>query len=82
MTQFDHARLDLSTACNLIMHVLTICHVKLTQSTALEQERFELWLLSPTLHNLWLLVLKKLKVVTHSEHNSKTQLHSETYIGI
>ena len=42
MTQFDHARLDLSTARNLIMHVLTICHVKLTQSTALEQERFEL----------------------------------------
>ena len=42
VTQFDHMRLDLSTDRNLIMHVLTICHVKLTQSTALEQKCFEL----------------------------------------
>ena len=26
------------TTCNLIMHVLTICHVKLMQSTVLEQK--------------------------------------------
>ena len=82
-TQFDHTHLDLSTTRNLITRVLTICHVKLMQSTALEQKRFDLLSLSPTLHNLWLLlVLKKLKAVLHSEHNSKTQLHSETYIGI
>ena len=34
---FDQACLDpLSLSCNLIMRVLTICHMKLTQSTALE----------------------------------------------
>ena len=38
---FDHARLDLlSLVFLLITRVLTICHVKLTQSTALEQKRF------------------------------------------
>ena len=37
--------------------VLTICHVKLTQSTALEQKRFDLRSLSPALRNLWLLLL-------------------------
>ena len=68
-------RLDPSTTRNLITHVLTICHVKLMQSTALEQKRFDLLSLLPTLHNLWLLpVLKKQKAVSHSEHNSKTQL--------
>ena len=40
---------------NLLTRVLTICHVKLTQSTALEQKRFDLRLLSPALRNLWLL---------------------------
>ena len=52
--QFDHTRLDLSTTHNLITHVLTICHIKLMQRTALEQKRFDLLTLSPTLHNLWL----------------------------
>ena len=52
--QFDHTRLDLSTTRNLITHVLTICHIKLMQRTALEQKRFDLLTLSPTLHNLWL----------------------------
>ena len=41
---------------NLITRFLTICHVKLTQSTALEQKRFDLRSLSPTLRNLWLLL--------------------------
>ena len=48
ITQFDHARLDLL----LITRVLTICHVKLTQSTALKQKRFDLRSLSPALRNL------------------------------
>ena len=40
---------------NLITHVLTICHVKLTQCKAMKQKRFDLQSLSPALHNLWLL---------------------------
>ena len=36
--QFDHAPLDLLSAHNLITVVLTVCHVKLTQSTAMEQK--------------------------------------------
>ena len=50
-----------SIALNLITRVLTICHVKLTQSTTMEQKRFDLWSLSPALRNLWLLlVIKKI----------------------
>ena len=41
----------------LITRVLTICHVKRTQSTALEQKRFDLRLLSPALRNLWLFIV-------------------------
>ena len=42
-THFDHARLDvLDISRNLITRVLTYCHVKRTQSTALEQKRFDL----------------------------------------
>ena len=52
--QFDHTRLDLSTTRNLITHVLTICHIKLMQRTALEQKHFDLLTLSPTLHKIWL----------------------------
>ena len=37
--------------------VVTICYLKLSQSTALEQKRFELRLLSPAFHNLWLLLV-------------------------
>ena len=40
---------------NLITHVLTICHVKLTQCKAMKQKRFDLQSLSPALRNLWLL---------------------------
>ena len=43
----------------LITCVLTICHVKLTRSTSLEQKRFDLRSLSPALRNLWLLLLYK-----------------------
>ena len=37
---------------NVIMCVLTFYHVKLVLSTALEQKCFDLWSLSPTLHNV------------------------------
>ena len=37
----DHARSDLGT-CNVITRVLIIYHVKVTQSTAIEQKRFDL----------------------------------------
>ena len=47
------ARLDLLLTRNLITSVdLIICHVKLMQSTALAQKRFDLWSLSPALRNL------------------------------
>ena len=41
-----------SITCNLIMCVLTFYHVKLVQSTALEQKCFDLWSLSPALYNV------------------------------
>ena len=47
---------------NLITRVLTICHVKRTQSTALEQN---LRSLSPALHNLWLLLVITLKFLCY-----------------
>ena len=47
------------TFYDLITHVLTICHVKLTQSTVLEQKCFDLPLLWPALCNLWLLLVIK-----------------------
>ena len=65
-TQFDHAHLDLLPTHNLITHVLTICHVKLMQSTVLEQKRFGLRSLSPAFRNLWLL-----KVVLQSAFGRK-----------
>ena len=46
-----------STPRNLITHILTICYVKPTQRTALEQKRFDLRSLSPALRNLWLLLV-------------------------
>ena len=51
------------TECNLIMRVLTICHVKLTQRTALELKPFDLRSLSPALRNLWLLLLLLLLLI-------------------
>ena len=44
-TQFDHAFWPF-TPRNLIMRVLTICHLKPMQSTVLELKRFEFWPLS------------------------------------
>ena len=35
-----------STSCNVIMHVLTICEVKLMQSRLTEQKHLYLWLLA------------------------------------
>ena len=61
--QFDHAPLDLLSAHNLITVVLTVCHVKLTQRTAMEQKRKKKCLivgyrsLSLALCNLWLLLV-------------------------
>ena len=37
-----------STSCNVIMHVLTICEVKLMQSRLMEQKHLYFWLLSPS----------------------------------
>ena len=42
-----------------LTRVLTICHVKLAQSTALEQKRFNLRSLSPTFRNFWFLLEEK-----------------------
>ena len=41
----------------LITRVLTIRQVKLAQSTALEQKRFDLRSWSPTFRNLWFLLV-------------------------
>ena len=46
-----------STPRTLITNVLTICHVKLTQSTALEQKRLDLRSLSSALSNLYYLLV-------------------------
>ena len=45
------------TERNLITRVLTNCHMKRTQSTAIEQKRFDLRSLSPALCNLCLLLV-------------------------
>ena len=44
----------LSITRNLITRVLTICHVKLPQSTTMAQKRFDPPSLSPALRNFWL----------------------------
>ena len=51
ITQFDHARLDLLSLV-IWSRVFWPLHVKLKQSTALEQKRFDLRSLSPALRNL------------------------------
>ena len=56
-TQFDHTRLDLPLLVIWSRAFLTICHMELSQSTALEQKRFELRSLSPALRNVWLLLV-------------------------
>ena len=48
---------------NQMLRVLTNCHVKLAQSTALEQKRLDLWSVSPAFPNLWLLLVIKLIVI-------------------
>ena len=61
-TKFDHTRFDFYPR-NLITRVLTICHVNLTQSIALEQKRLDLRSFSPALPNLWsLLVYAKVNI--------------------
>ena len=40
-----------------LLELVSICHVKLMQSTALEQNRFDLQSLSPALRKLWLLLV-------------------------
>ena len=57
-TQFNHARFALLPLRRiLITRVLTIYQVKLTQSTALEQKRFDILSLSPALPKLRLLLV-------------------------
>ena len=51
-----YERLALLSLMHALTRVLTICHVKLAQSTALEQKRFDLRLLSPTFRNFWVLL--------------------------
>ena len=46
-----------SITCNLIASVLIIYHMKLMHSTASEKKCFDLQSLSPTLRNLWLLLV-------------------------
>ena len=40
-----------------LLELVSICHVKLMQSTTLEQNRFDLQSLSPALRKLWLLLV-------------------------
>ena len=40
-----------------LLELVSICHVKLMQSTAPEQNRFDLQSLSPALRKLWLLLV-------------------------
>ena len=51
-TQFYHERLDL-----LSRVIEYLSPVKLSQSTEMEQKRFDLRSLSPALRNLWLLLV-------------------------
>ena len=53
-----------------MMCVLTVCHVKLMQSTAvMEQKHFDLRLVSPALCNLWLSPVIKI-IILLSSHSS------------
>ena len=61
-----------------ITRVLTIWHVKPTQSTALEQERFDVRSLSPAFHNLWLLLVC-LKSLIKDTNRKKNPLYIIVY---
>ena len=70
----------------LITRVLTICHMKLAQSTALEQQRFDLRSLSPTFNKLlvftrrkillrsWSLTLKLQEILKHAIYDKNTKI--------
>ena len=64
-----------SITCHLIRHVLAICHVKLMQSTGLEQKCFDLWSLSPTLRNFCLLLVININLCFHR----KARLQEEQF---
>ena len=49
---------------SLFHHACFGSHLKLTQSTAMDQKRFNLRSLSPALRNLWLLLVITLKYCT------------------
>ena len=76
--QYWSRAFELSITRDLITRVLTLCHVKLTQSTVLEQKRFNLRSLSLALRNLWLLLVR----FTDSwqcHHNSMTSITAGPY---
>ena len=66
---FDHARLDLlSLVIWSCMFWPSVTWNLKTQSAAWEQKCFDLWLLSPALYNLWLLLVYSLLVHVHFIH--------------
>ena len=67
-----------------ITRVLTACYVKLTQSTALEQKRFDLRSLSPALRNLCLLRVTPLvtfRLITNWLYNKMHIIQMESGVG-
>ena len=79
-----------STPRYLIMRVLTICHEKPAQSTNCNVAKvFDLRLLSPTLHNFWLLlvniiiiiiiiIIPTMMIINHNDNNDNSvQIYCE-----
>ena len=64
----QHARLDLLSLV-IRSRVFLLCHVKLAQSIAMAQKRFDRRLLSPALRKLWLLL--DLNPLSISEGNNR-----------
>ena len=58
---------------NLIKRILTSCHVKHAQGTTMEQKRFDLQSSSPSLRNLWLLLVT---ITTYSSSYLRFRLSS------
>ena len=77
-TQFDYATFWPSIPCNMITHVLTICHVKFMQSTMFEWKCFDLPSLSPTLRNLWLLLV--IFIVCDKVEQRRVLWHSSAHV--